>query len=227
MDIGVKRVYEDNITGSAADLDKQGDFYTMMSASVGMSERAGEGIFLFLRGDATGYLYDKYKDLNATIIGVSMGAYREFGGLFAGEAALGFKRKEYREAGRSGYAFSGNLEFKQQVLPKLRIKEGYEFEKNIASSDIFSYEGHLLGVWSGYSVSPETMVSIGYSYLVRTYEDPPGFRNVFNTVSLGITRELLKKLYLSAVYYRQYNISDIHDTAHANNIYTLGILYSY
>lgn len=227
LDLEVKGVYEDNITGSAADIDKQGDFYTITSASAGVYRGAGGGTFLFLRGEAAGYLYREYNDLNAVIVGFSAGAYREFSGSVSGEATLRIKRKQYSETGRSSNSLSGVLGFRQQVLPNLWIKEGYEFEKNIAGSDIFSYEGHLLGLWSGYSISPKTMATISYSYLVRTYEDPPGFRNTFNTFSFGITREVLKKIYVSAGYYRQYNSSNTHETSHADNIYTLGILYSY
>lgn len=226
LDIDVRGVYEDNITGSSADIDKRGDYYSIMSASVGGYEGVGKGTFLFLRGDAAGYLYKKYTDLNSAIIGVSAGAYKEFSDFLSGEATLRVRRKEYKETGRSSNAFSGVFELKQRVLTKLWIKEGYEFEKNVAGADIFSYEGHLFGVWSGYSISPGTMVSVGYSYLIREYEEPSGFRNSLHTGSLAFTVELLHKVYLNAGYYRQHISSDIHGS-HTNNIYTLGILYSY
>ncbi len=227
LDIDLRGVYEDNITGSAADVGKKGDYYAVLSTSIGGYSQVGDGAYLFLRADAAGYLYRKYTDLNAAIIGVSAGVYKEFGDTLSAKAELRAKNKSYRESGRSGGAYSSALEIKQQILPGLWIREGYEFEKNIAGADIFSYTGHMLGIWSGYSISSKTLLTLGYSYLIRTYEEPSGFRNLFHTASSGIFKEVARKTYLSAAYNRQYINSSARGTSHTNNIYILAVTCSY
>ncbi|MCL5022421.1 MAG: hypothetical protein M1497_03480 [Nitrospirae bacterium] len=227
LDIDFRGVYEDNITASAADIGRKGDFYTILSASGGGYTEVGQGTYLFIRGDAAGYLYRKNSDLNAVIIGARAGIHRKFSDVVSAEVALGGARKEYKETGRSSSALGGSFEVRQQLTSRFWIKEGYAYENNNASSDIFSYQGHLLGLWTGYLVAPKTMINLGYSYLYRKYEEPADFRNRFHTISAAIAREVARKVYAYAGYSRQYNGSNIPDTANTNNIYTLGISYSY
>jgi len=225
LDIDLKGVYEDNITASAADIGRKGDFYTILSASGGGYTEIGRNTYLFVRGDAAGYLYKKYSDLNSVIVGARTGIYRKFSDVVSAEVALRAARKEYKETGRSSTAVGGNFEVRQQLTSRFWIKEGYEYENNNAGSDIFSYQGHLIGVWTGYVVAPGTMINLGYSYLFRKYEEPADFRNKFHTISAGITREVAEKVYAYGGYYRQYNGSNIPGTSHTNNIYTVGISY--
>jgi hypothetical protein len=227
LDIALKGVYEDNITASSADIGRKGDFYTILSASGGGYTEVGSDTNVFLRGDAAGYLYRKNSDLNAVIVGARTGIYRKFSDVVSAEVALKGARKEYKEIGRSSTALGGSFEVRQQLTSRFWIKEGYEYENNNAGSNIFSYQGHLLGLWTGYLVAPKTMITLGYSYLFRKYEEPADFRNRFHTISVGITRGLAEKVYAYGGYYRQYNGSNIPGTGNTNNIYTLGMTYSF
>ena len=227
MDAAVKGVYEDNITGSSADIGKEGDYYTAVSASVGGYKDVGRRTFAFVRVNAEGYLYGKYSELDAAIAGVSGGVYKVFSPDVSASALLLIKREQYKGEGRSSTAYGGILNLRQQVHPRVWIKESYEFEKNAAASGIFSYEGHLPGIAVGYTVAPKTTATLGYSYLYRTYDEPAGFRDIFHTVSFGLTREILKKVYLNGSYDRQYISTNLPGTSHTNNIIGLGVSYSY
>ncbi len=76
-------------------------------------------------------------------------------------------------------------------------------------------------------ITPETMLNVGYSYLTRKYEDTGGFKTKSHTISAGIVRELVKKVYVNVGYDRQFNDSNVSNTDHNNNIYTLGVTYSF
>ena len=227
MDAGLKGVYEDNIIGSAADVGKKGDFYTVLSASLGGNKRIGEGTFLFLRANAEGDLYKRYSDLNSAIVGMNGGVFKEFNRVFSATGSLTIKRENFEDSQRSSNAYGGLLNLRQQVHPSLWIKEGYEFEKNKACSSIFSYEAHFLWVGMGYSILPKTTATLGYSYLQRTYEEPAGFRNIFHSLSLGLTREIAEKVSVYGNYDRQYVSSNHHAATTINNVYSLGLSYSY
>jgi predicted porin len=227
MDAGLKEVYEDNIVGSAADVGKKGDFYTVLAASLGGNRRIGEGTFLFLRATAEGYLYRRYPDLNATIAGLNGGVYKEFNHVLSAAGSLNIKRENFKDSQRSSNAYGGLLNLRQQAQSDLWIKEGYEFTKNKADSSTFSYEAHLLWVGIGYSIMPKTTATVGYSYLRRTYEEPAGYRNIFHSLSLGLTKEIAEKISVYGNYDRQYISSNHHAATHINNVFTLGLSYSY
>lgn len=227
LDVGLKGVYEDNIVGSAADVGKKGDFYTVFSASVGGHKGIGDGTFLFLRANAEGYLYKRYTDLNAAIIGMSGGVYKEFNSVLSATGSLNIKSENFKDSQRSSNAYGGLLNLRQQVHSNLWIKEGYEFAKNKADSSTFSYEAHLLWVGMGYSIMPKTTATVGYSYLRRTYEEPAGYRNIFHSLSLGLTREIAQKVSVYGNYDRQYISSNHHAATLINNVFSLGLSYSY
>ncbi|MCL4476990.1 MAG: hypothetical protein M1508_12320 [Nitrospirae bacterium] len=227
FDVGVKETYEDNINGSPVDADKKGDFYTTISAAVGGYTEVADGTYLFLRGDAATYLYSKYDDLDATIGGISAGVYKELGDILSAQIALKGKIKEFKGEPRDSNAYGGTFELKQQITRKFWIKEGYEYEKNSADSRLFSYDGHSIGVWSGYKITPETMLNVGYSYLTRKYDDASGFKTKSHTVSVGAVRELVKMVYVNLGYDRQFNDSNVSNTDYKNNIYTIGVTYSF
>ncbi len=222
LNVGVKGTYEDNISGS--DVDKQGDFYTTLSASVGGYTKVADETFLFLRGDIANYLYSKYDDRNASIFGVSAGLHKKLGDALSAQIAIKSKLKEFNEEPRDSSSLGGTFELKQQLTPKFWIKEGYEYENNNANSAFFNYRGHSVGIWSGYMISPETMLNIGYSYFTCKYEDASGFRTKSNTISVGAVRELVKKVYLNLGYDRQFTVSN---TDYNNNIYTVSVTYSF
>jgi len=225
--VDLKGTYEDNIIGSAADIGKDGDYYSALTASLGGYHGIGANTYLFLKGDAGGYLYSKYTDLNATVVGINGGVYKDFTDRVAAQLTLKGKKKEFKDSRRSSVAYGGSLEVKEQVSPEFWLKQGYEFEKNDADDALFTYRGHFFGAWAGYMVFPKTTLTGGYSYLSLKYEEPSNFRDEFHTVSFGVSMELLKKVHLYGNYSRQFINSSVSEKGRTNNIYTLGLLYGF
>jgi len=225
--IDLKGAYEDNITGSAADVGKGGDFYSVLNASLGGYYGIGANTYLFLKGDAGGYLYSKYTDLNAIVVGINGGVYKDFTARVAAQLMLKGKRKEFKDSRRDSVAYGGSIEVKEQISPRFWLKQAYEFEENDADNALFTYRGHSLGAWAGYMVFPKTTLTGGYSFLSLEYDEPSNFRNEFHTVSVGISREVIKKVSLYGNYYRQFINSSASEKGRANNIFFIGLLYSY
>lgn len=225
--IDLKGVYEDNITGSAADVGKGGDFYSVINASLGGDYGIGAKTYLFFKGDAGGYLYSKYTALNAIVVGINGGVYKDFTDRLAVQLTLKGKKKEFKDSRRSSVSYGGSIEAKEQISPRFWLKQGYEFEKNDADNALFTYRGHFLGAWAGYMVFPKTTLTGGYSYLSLKYEEPSDFRNEFHTVSVGISREVMKKINLYGNYYRQFISSSASEKSRANNIFSVGIGYTF
>ena len=227
MDAGVKGVYEGNINGASSDANKENDFYTIVSAGIGGYTEVSQGAFLFVRGDAASYYYNEYSDLDVKQAGISAGVYKELNDFLSVQIALKGKVKEFKGESRDSNALGGSFEFKQQISPKLWVKEGYEYEKNGANSNLFSYKSHAVGMWTGYLITPQTILNLGYSYLTRKYDDTDGFKTTSHTISAGVVRELLKRVYLNAGYDLQFNDSNIPNTDYTNNIVSIGVTYSY
>lgn len=227
LDAGVKGVYEDNINGAPSDVNKEDDFYTIVSAGIGGYTEVSQGAFLFARGDVAGYYYNEYSDLDTNQAGISAGVYKKLNDVLSAQVTLKGKVKEFEGDPRDSNALGGTFEFKQQISPKFWIKEGYEYESNNADSNLFSYESHAVGAWSGYLITPQTMLNLGYSYLTRKYDDTGGFKTTSHTISAGVVRELMKRVYLSAGYDLQFNDSNISNTDYTNNIFSIGVTYSY
>lgn len=227
--IDLKGVYEDNITStsSAADIDKRGDFYSVLSASLGGYYGIGSNTYLLLKGDADGYLYGKYTDLNALVVGIDVGVYKDITDRLALQLTLKGKKKEFKDSRRSSFSYGGSIEMKGQISPRFWLKQGYEFEKNDADDALFTYGGHFVGAWAGYMVFPKTTLTGGYSYLSLKYDEPSGFRNEFHTVSIGASREVAKKVSLYGNYYRQFINSSASEKGRTNNIFSVGVSYSF
>ncbi|MBI4848274.1 MAG: hypothetical protein HY808_06825 [Nitrospirae bacterium] len=227
FDASARITYEDNIFGSPADIDKQDDVYLTLSAALGgYTKVAEENTYLFLKGGADSYFYDKNTQLNEITGFLNLGVYRQFGDILFAQAIVRGKLRDYREQERSGSALGGAIELWQQVTGHFSIHEGYEYERNDAKSDSFTYDGHWLGVWVKFMAGEKTFPGIGYSYLVRKYDDPTHFESRQHTFSATVSREIWHHAYINFEYDFQINTSNSIETNN-NNIFSAGLTYSY
>jgi hypothetical protein len=227
LDAGVKGVYESNITLSPSDVNKQGDYYSLLTAALGGYTEIQKDVYLFLRGDGAGYLYNKFDDLNSVMGGISPGIYTKWGNQFSLLAKLNGRIKNFKDSRRNSRSLGGTLELKQQIYPQFALKEGYEYEDNKADSTFFTYKGHAFGIWSEYQIFPETLINFGYNYTTRKFDDSLNSTFNYHTFSVGITQELVKKIYLNAGYGYQLINTSISNTNTNNHIFNVGVSYSF
>jgi hypothetical protein len=75
--------------------------------------------------------------------------------------------------------------------------------------------------------STGTLVAVGYSYLVRKFDDPPGAEVKANTVSLSAEQAFEKNWALCGEYDLQVSQDSVAGTSTTDNIFSLALKYSY
>jgi hypothetical protein len=227
FDAGASVTYEDNIFGSPAEADKDEDIYSTLSAAIGgYTETARPGIYLFAKAGADVFSYRKNTELNETAGFLNIGVYRQLTDALSAQVMARGKIKGFKEPERDSSAFGGAIELGQQVTGNLSLHEGYEYEKNNAESDDFTYGGHWAGLWSRYKVREGKFIGVGYSYFLRKFEDATRFKLKQHRLSANFSVEIMPKSYLNIGYDFLINTSNTFDTNY-DNILSAGISYSY
>ncbi len=116
---------------------------------------------------------------------------------------------------------------KERFSPTFWLKENYDYEQNHADSPYYTYTGNAVSIWAGFLVTAKTTFLLGYSYLIRDYDQPSGFKETANTPSLGLEQKISEKWFLSAQYSHQISDSNVAGTSMTDNIYSIGVRYGY
>ncbi len=204
-----------------------GDFSLNLFADLRGSKEISKDTALFLLGSAEHTAYDTFTEFNSTIGGLSTGVNRKLSDTVSTKIAIYGKIKKFEDSQRDSTSYGGNLGIKEQINPKFFLKEIYEYEKNNADSTQFSYAGNSLSIWAGLLTTPQTRLSLGYSYLKRDYDEPSGFTATSHTVSAALEHELAKRWYLDAGYDHVTSHSNQPSTTSTDNILSVGLRYSY
>lgn len=208
-------------------VQSKGDFSINLFADLGVSTEVASGTSAFLMGSAQHTSYSDFTDFDSTIGGLSAGVNEKLGDIVSAKVALSASLKRYKDSERNSSAYGPAVSLKEQFLPSFWLKESYYYEKNDADSALFSYKGNSVGIWSGYLVLPKTTLLLGYDYLVRDYDLPSGFKVTANTISLGLEHELAKNWFFDAQYAHQGSDSNVAGTSSTDNIFSVGLGYSY
>ncbi len=222
---GMGGPYSSSYTGSSS--QSKSDTSINVFADLGGSLAIASNSALFLIGSAQHTSYSSYTQFDYTIGGLSTGIYQEFGDVLSGKIAINGLIKRYGDSQRNSSAYGATVSFKEQFAPMFWLKENYDYEQNNADSPYFTYKGNGVGIWAGFLATPRTTFFLGYNYLVRDYDQPSGFEVKDNTLSLGVEQELAKKWFLNAQYSHQTADSNVAGTYTTDNIYSVGLRYSY
>ncbi len=214
-------------TGTGSSNHSPGDFSGTVSAEAGGFQTMGASLEIFAKGLAEHTSYDYYTDLNATIGGVMTGIDMSFNdNLYARAAILG-EVKNFGDSARNSTSYVGNLSLKEKITPSLWVREAGIYEDNKADSPLFTYTATTIGIYSGYSISNNTLLTLGYSYLVEMYDDPSHTVIRANTVFLGAEHKLMKSWAIAGEYDLQISTDSTTDTSATDNIFSLALRYSY
>ena len=228
FDAGVRARYEDNITRSPVDVAEDGDFYTNAFVSAGTYREIREATtFLMLRAGVDVYSYNTYDELNEVSGFASIGLYRRYSEIFSGFAKVRGRGSDFEDRERDSIAAGFTIELRQQVTSRLWIKQSYEYERNEARSELFTYDAHGVSVWGGLTVTPKTVLGAGYGYLLYRYDDETHFESRSHTVSVEVERFLTSAIYVSVSYDWQYYSVGPPEAKYHNHIYSAGLAYSY
>jgi len=199
------------------------DFY----ADLGASRTIAEDTSLFLTGRVEHTSYSSFTQFDSTIGGLSVGLNKGFGEMVTARVAINGMLKRFGDSQRDGTAYGASFALKEKLSASFWLKEGYAYEKDKADSALFSYSGNEVNIWAGYVVLPKTTALLGYNYLVRAYDEPSGFKVTTNTVSVGIEYEFAEKWFVDAQYDHQASDSNVSGTKATDNIFSVGLRYSY
>jgi hypothetical protein len=214
-------------TGAGSSTQSPGDFSATLSAEAGGYRDVGKSLEVFAKGFAESTSYNTYTDLDATIGGVSTGINMVLGNDVSARVAVLGKVKRFDDSQRDSTSYGGSASLKEKLAPSLWVREFGEYEKNNADTASFSYAGTMVGVSAGYSLSRKTLASVGYSYLVERYDEPPGAEIRTNSVSLGAEHTLRKSWAVAGEYDFQVSRVTATGTNNRDNIFSVALRYSY
>lgn len=204
-----------------------GDFSATLSAEAGGYQDVGSNLAVFAKGFAQHQSYNTYTDLDATIGGASAGVSAALSEtVFLRVAALG-KLKRFGDSARDSNAYAGDVSLKEKLTPTFWLREYGEYEKNHADNAVFSYNGTLVGAGLGYLPLKKTLLTFGYSYLVRKFDEPSGAEIKTSTVYVGTEQSFTKSWSIAGEYDLQISKENITGSSTTDNIFSLALRYSY
>ena len=214
-------------TGSGSGATQTGDFSATVSAEAGGYQDVGSDVSLFAKAFANGTKYNTFTDLDATIGGVSTGISASLSDSVLARVSVLGEIKRFGDSDRDSTAFGGNLSLKEKLTPSFWLREFGAYEKNHADDPFFSYTGTTIGIGAGYAFTRTTLATIGYSYLIRKFDEPSGAEIKTNTVYAGAEHSFAKSWSVGAEYDLQLSKENITGSSTTDNIFSLALRYSY
>jgi hypothetical protein len=205
----------------------KGDFSTSINADIGATTDLGGSLSLLFKADVEHTSYQTFKQFDFTIGAVRAGVSHYFTDEILAKALVRVAMKSFDKNQRNSTAFGVTISLKEWVVPSFWLKQVYDFEQNDATSSLNSYQGDSIGLWAGYSLTAKSSVGLGYSALSRKFKEPSSFKVTSNTFSVDWTWDFYDNWSVNAGYDLEKGDSNIPDTATTNNIYSVGLLYSY
>ena len=203
------------------------DYVLEVVADLGITATMTPDTALFIIGSVENATYSRYSDFNSTIAGLNTGFAAGLGPIFLVKFLAFVRMKEFGDSQRDGSAYGGMVELKQRFTPWLDLKEAYEYEKNHADATFFSYTGHAAKAGIGFRLSESWMLNLGYTYLLREYEEPADFAVTSHAISAGIRKTFFKNWHLTAGYAREMSSENLNNTRSTNNSYSIGVLFTH
>jgi hypothetical protein len=203
-----------------------GDFSTSIGVEAGYLHDLGDiTTLLFLASvDHTGY--SRYTQFNFTIASLRAGVSVDLTDDLTGKVLVGESVKRFNNSSRNANAFGASFSLKERLTPSFWVKGIYSFEQNNADSFLDSYTGNSYSIWAGYHLTAKTSVGAGYSYLTRDFKSSQ-FRLISKTASADFTWDFYKNWSVNVGFDHERGDSNAPNSATIDNIYSVGLLYSY
>lgn len=171
--------------------------------------------------------YDKFKNLNSSMLVASAGFYRQLSPSWSGQVMGRGFRRDTRQNERDSSGVGGTLEIKKQLSQTLWVKGVADYEDSKANFGSFSYTGETYGLNLGYLPRTDTFVNLGYSDSRRKFKSTLPFNANAQTLFVEVTERMSKNWYLNGGYAYMKNDSNFAGTAYTNQVLSLGVSFSY
>ena len=211
--------------GGAA--QKDGDFSTELYADIGYLNKIDASTSLSVQASFQHTGYADFDQFDFTIFGISGGVKRRLSNIVSARGSLDLKLKEYDNPLRSGTSVGAKASLTERLGKVLWFREFYGFERNIADSAIYRYDGHSIGIRAGLDLTALWSVEMGFSYLLREYDEPAGYRVTSTTVSAGLTRMLGNLWSVIVGLDRETSKENFFNTTSTNNMFSVALQFLY
>jgi hypothetical protein len=204
---------------------RSGDLITVADLAAGFSTIAGPGTDLSFTLELERAQYGRFAGLNASTAGISSKLSCQFSDMHSFSSLLACDKTWYDRDGLTGNTCGGNLELRQLTSMKFWIGEGIHYERHRARDPGLTFTGRILTIRSGYRFRERTSAVLTYTHLHRGFND--GSRILMRSVTLSAARDLTARVRALASFEHQRVASDPAADRTGNNIFSLGMGYSY
>jgi len=213
-------------TGGGGTIVTAGDFSTNISLDAGISHDLGDTTTLLLSAGVDHTAYSTYTQFDFTIAALRAGIAVYLTDSLTGKVVLRDAVKRFDNSDRNANAFGATFSLKERFTPTFWLKGVYDVEQNNADSSLESYLGNSYSIWAGYALTTKITAGLGYSYLTRDFKSSQ-FRLTSKTVSADLTWDFTKNWSVNAGFDQEHGDSNIPGSATIDNIYSVGLMYSY
>jgi hypothetical protein len=207
---------------------KQGDLSTSFYADIGSDHDVTGATSLLFLLSAEHTAYSTLSQFDFTIGTLSAGIRHRFSETFSGTFALNASLKDFQGSDRDGTAFGASAGLKEDLSDSFWLKQTIDIEYSTATTSVFAYSGGSAGIHGGYDLSDNQQLWIGYSYLVRNYQNStPADKLTSQVASASWSLDLSEDWYVMARYDHEVDRLQVSGTSATNNIYSIGLYYQY
>ena len=232
LNAGARLSHDNNVNGSPdtpTKANQRSDSYLTLNASAVYFTPldAGQTRYFIGQVGASSSAYNTYSNLDSSMLVASAGLWQQLSPTWTGQVTgRGFTRNT-KQTDRDSNGFGGTLEIKNQLSQTVWVKGVADYEDSKANLGMFSYTGETYGVNLGYLPLQDTFVNLGYSHTRRDFKSATPFISKSQTLFVEVSQRIAKNWYLNGGYAYGRNDSNIVGTAYTNNVFSLGLSFSY
>jgi hypothetical protein len=205
-----------------------GDLSATIMAELGVSGDAGDRFTFYALGFAERTNYQEFSEYDQAAAGMSAGATVHVSDAFAASLyGRGGARRYDNDPDRDGKEYSGSAALKQYVADDLWLREAAAYDIYRAVSQDFSYRGPAYRLAAGYDLTDDLLVTAGYRFQSRQYQDIAATVLRTRTALLGMDYGLTDRWSTWLAYERQTTHPGTSDVITRNNIFTLALRWDY
>ncbi|HEY3490120.1 MAG TPA: hypothetical protein VGK27_08380 [Candidatus Deferrimicrobiaceae bacterium] len=160
---GAKAGFDTNVSRTIGGSGKSDGFLSAY-AGYGREPSGDESRDWFFTAIADGTAHANVSDLDSVSATVAPGLVFKLRPSWTLSVSPFLQAKGVKDSNQSAFDAGGRLQMKQRLQDDLVLGEYYVYTNSHASSDVFSYSEHALGVTLGKTFSEKASAEIGYEY---------------------------------------------------------------
>lgn len=229
LNVGAKATHESNVNGSPFKESQLSDSYLTLNGSATYYTPLDRAARTYFIGQAAAAVsaYRRFESLNNSALILSSGVYHQLSPAWSVQGMARVFGRDTKQDERDARGVGGSVELKNQLTQNLWLKGFLDHEKSKAGLASYSYDAASYGITGGYLLTKDIFMTAGHSRGTRTFETVSPFITRTNTTYADITQKLGDRMFLNAGFGHQRNRSNIPGTAYSNNIFSVGLTYSY